>query len=273
MTFEKRKWLEQTLPTNAGRITVDNKKPGPVAVAAVWVPYDKTVRVFYPYQPARTGRTDQPARTGKTDQPARIGETIFLENRALDFTTKPGNADGASQAEPTPLIVNIPRGADRSKCQDKQAQESGIWPDEHGLAADSAKQNQVIEELKGQIAKLQAERLVGGYDVQYWKRQHDNWKGNYDSMKGNYDSMSSNYNGMSNRYNDLCQMIRHARTSAYTSADKGVTARQWTLASGTSGYLRESDRQWAIRAILNSALTDVTFDSSGSWVCTYRSLP
>jgi hypothetical protein len=184
MTFEKRKWLEQSRPTNAGRITVDNKKPGPVAVAAVWVPYDKTVRVFYPYQPARTG---------KTYQPARIGETIFLENRALDFTTKPGNADGASQAELTPLIVNIPRGADRSKCQDKQAQESGIWPDEHGLAADSAKQNQDIEKLrdevkglKGQIATLQAERLVDGSDVRYWKGQNDSWKRNYDNMSSNY---------------------------------------------------------------------------------------
>jgi hypothetical protein len=258
MTYTKKKWLIG--PSSAGKIT-GSLMPASislVAVAAVWIPYDKAARVFYPYQPGH------------------IGESIIFENRTIDFSTKPGSSDSASQAEVTPLSVYITHEAKPLKCQDKQAQESGIWPEESGLVADSAKQNKVIEELgekvkglQGQIATLQAERLVDGGDVRYWKGQNDYWKRNYDSMSSSYNG----FNGMSNRHNELCQMIQNSRTSAYHTADNGVTGRQWTISSGASGYLKESDRQWAISAIMNAALADVSFDSTGKWVVTYRSLP
>ena len=167
MTYTKKKWLIG--PSSAGKITGSLMPAAisPVAVAAVWIPYDKAVRVFYPYQLGH------------------IGESIIFENRTIDFSTKPGNSDSASQAEVTPLSVYITHEAKPLKCQD----ESGIWPEEPGLVADSAKQNKVIEELgekvkglQGQIVTLQAERLVDGGDVRYWKGQNDYWKRNYDSM-------------------------------------------------------------------------------------------
>ncbi|KAI9769989.1 MAG: hypothetical protein M1840_003700 [Geoglossum simile] len=265
----RKKWVKGI--TSKGKVTGKLLTSPPIAVAAVRMPYDKTIRVFYPYEANS------------------IGESIVSEDKEIHFSMISKAPANNLQAEVTPLNVYTIFDSQLKSCQDLQVQESGVWPEKFGLASESAKRvdelRDKIKSLEERCAQLQKEQFVDGINAQQWKDKYDQmhktkseldssqYVGGYNAQqwKKQYDYISNEKSQSDSRLSQFYDLIKNMRTTAHSAALAVDTI--WTLRDGASGHLSLSDRRWTVQAILNSAFTDASFDANDTWTSSYRSLP